>query len=236
MKTFITDEALRDAAKQVRESMLSSLPEEPKEHAFSEEFLETIEELRQSERKRASRASRAALFRRCVAAMLSIVVSLSLFFGLNTEARAAALRWVKQTTWGQTMFSFLGEAEEALPEFEVMWVPEGVELVNEIVEPDCVMRLYSNPDDDSQSFAIQCALMDSDSPLIISHNKSEYLIHSTIVNTHYAELYIAQDSSVSNGLVWFDDGTGVSFTIISDMKPDVILHIAENIKLDISTK
>lgn len=233
MKTIITDEALRNAAKQVRESMLASLPEEPTEHTFSEEFLTSIEKLRQSEQKRASRIT---LFRRSIAALLSVVVGLSLFFGLNTEARAAALRWAKQTAWGRTVFSFFGEAEEALPEFEVMWVPEGVELVNEIVEPDCVMRLYSDPDDDSQSFAIQCALMDSDSPLIISHNKSEYLIHSTIVNTHYAELYIAQDSSVSNGLVWFDDDTGVSFTIISDMKPDVILHIAENIKLDISTK
>lgn len=233
MKTIITDEALRNAAKQVRESMLASLPEEPTEHTFSEEFLTSIEKLRQSEQKRASRIT---LFRRSIAALLSVVVGLSLFFGLNTEARAAALRWAKQTTWGRTVFSFFGEAEKALPEFEVMWVPEGVELVNEIVEPDCVMRLYSDPDDDSQSFAIQCALMDSDSPLIISHNKSEYLIHSTIVNTHYAKLYIAQDSSVSNGLVWFDDDTGVSFTIISDMKPDVILHIAENIKLDISTK
>ena len=176
------------------------------------------------------------VLRRCIAALLSVVVGLSLFFGLNTEARAAALQWAKKTAWGRTVFSFFGDAEKALPEFVVTWLPEGVELVNEIVEPDCVMQLYSDPDDDSQSFAIQCALMDADSPLIISHNKSEYLIHSTTVNTHYAELYIAQDPSVSNGLVWFDDNIGISFTIISDMDSTVILHIAENIKLDISTK
>ena len=233
-KTELTDEALRNAARLVRASMLSSLREEDMPtHEFSEDFRESLlEEVRRNERKPARTQ---LILRRSIAALLSVVVGLSLFFGLNTEARAAALQWAKKTTWGWTVFSFFGDAERALPEFEVMWLPEGVELVNEIVEPDCVMRLYSNLDD-SQRFAMQCALMDSDSPLIIGHNKSEYLIHSTTVNTHYAELYIAQDSSVSNGLVWFDDNIGVVFTIISDMDPTVILHIAENIKLDISTK
>lgn len=235
VKTELTDEALGNAARLVRESMLSSLREEEMPaHEFSEDFRESLlEEVRRNEQERARKR---LVLRRCIAALLSVVVGLSLFFGLNTEARAAALQWAKKTTWGRTVFSFFGDAEKALPEFVVMWLPEGVELVNEIVEPDCVMQLYSDPDDDSQSFAIQCALMDSDSPLIISHNKSEYLIHSTTVNTHYAELYIAQDPSVSNGLVWFDDNIGISFTIISDMDSTVILHIAENIKLDISTK
>ena len=57
--------------------------------------------------------------------MLSIVVGFSLFFCLNTEARAAALRWAKKTAWGRTVFSFFGEAEEAWPEFEVIEITLG---------------------------------------------------------------------------------------------------------------
>lgn len=124
VKTELTDEALRNAAGLVRESMLSSLGEEEMPtHEFSEDFRESLlEEVRRNEQERARKR---LVFRRCIAALLSAVVGLSLFFGLNTEARAATLQWAKKTTWGRTVFSFFGDAEKALPEFKVTWLPEG---------------------------------------------------------------------------------------------------------------
>ena len=90
VKTELTDEALGNAARLVRESMLSSLREEEmSDHEFSEDFRESLlEEVRRNEQERARKR---LVLRRCIAALLSVVVGLSLFFGLNTEARAAAL-------------------------------------------------------------------------------------------------------------------------------------------------
>ena len=83
VKTELTDEALRNAAGLVRESMLSSLSEEEiPTHEFSEDFRESLlEEVRRNEQERARKR---LVLRRCIAALLSAVVGLSLFFGLNT--------------------------------------------------------------------------------------------------------------------------------------------------------
>lgn len=234
MKTGITDHALREAARQVRTSMLNSLQAEaPPQHPFSQEFLSSMDVLLQKEEKRRHHA---AAFRRCIAALLSIAIGLSLFLGLNPEAQAAAIRWAKKTALGQTVFSFFEDTEPALPEYRLMWLPEGMELVNEISASDCNLLYYADPNNSSRSFTIQCALMDSDAALIISHDKSQYNIQPILINNHSGELYSSTDSSSSNGLVWFDDTAGVSFTIISYLDTDVILHIAEGIELVVSTK
>ena len=137
VKTELTDEALGNAARLVRASMLSSLREEEMPtHEFSEDFRESLlEEVRRNEQERTRKR---LVLRRCIAALLSAVVGLSLFFGLNTEARAAALQWAKKTTWGRTVFSFFGDAEKALPEFEVTWLPEG----NFMFRPFLIVRYH----------------------------------------------------------------------------------------------
>lgn len=235
IKTELTDEALRNAARSVRASMLSSLKEEDMPtHEFSEDFRESLlEEVRRNERKRGRKR---LVLRRCIVALLSVVVGLSLFFGLNTEARAAALQWAKKTTWGRTVFSFFGDAEKALPGFEVMWLPEGVELVREENTSDTCSRLYNNPNDTSYGFVMQCGIMRTESDLFIFHNAAEYEITSVTVNGKSGVFYISPNTQASHGLVWFDEKAGVYFTIISYLDPTVILHIAESIKLVNSTK
>ena len=80
IKTELTDEALRNAARSVRASMLSSLKEEDMPtHEFSEDFRESLlEEVRRNERKPARTQ---LVLRRCIAALLSVVVGLSLAGG-----------------------------------------------------------------------------------------------------------------------------------------------------------
>lgn len=80
VKTELTDEALGNAARLVRESMLSSLREEEMPaHEFSEDFRESLlEEVRRNEQ---NRATKRLVLRRCIAALLSVVVGLSLAGG-----------------------------------------------------------------------------------------------------------------------------------------------------------
>ena len=107
VKTELTDEALGNAARLVRESMLSSLREEEMPaHEFSEDFRESLlEEVRRNERKPVRTQ---LVLRRCIAALLSVAVGLSLFFGLNTEARAAALQGRRKPPGDGRCFHSLG--------------------------------------------------------------------------------------------------------------------------------
>ena len=213
VKTELTDEVLGNAARLVRESMLSSLREgEMPAHEFSEDFRESLlEEVRRNEQERARKR---LVLRRCI----------------------AALQWAKKTTWGRTVFSFFGDAEKALPEFEVTWLPEGVELVQETSTSETRTKVYYNTNDTSNGFVLECGIMDPDSEFFVIHDDADYEISPVQVNTSYGTFYISQSKNASHGLVWFHEKAGVYFSIISYLDPAVILHIAESVKLVNSTK
>lgn len=119
-----TDEALRNAATLVRKSMLSSLNEEkvPK-HEFPDGFLKSIqEEARQSEKKHRHDGE---LLRRCIAAALSVVVGLTLFFAINTEARAAAVEWIKKHLADRLYSHFCKKTHMSLWIFSCCGFPTG---------------------------------------------------------------------------------------------------------------
>lgn len=230
-----TDEALRNAAILVRESMLSSLNEEKvPEHEFPDDFLKSVrEEARQSEKKHRHDGE---LLRRCIAAVLSVVVGVTLFFAINTEARAAAAEWIKKVFGGQTLFSFLQEDTHVPLDFQLLWLPDGVEMVDETQTELTHSQLYQDAQDSKNGFVIRCGSMDSQGDLMIVHGDASYDIRTVEVNGLPGELYISNDTSISNVLVWFDEPNRIVFTIDSTLTPNVILHIAENVKLDKSPK
>lgn len=230
-----TDEALRNAAILVRESMLSSLNEEKvPEHEFPDDFLKSIrEEARQSEKKHRYDGE---LLRRCIAAVLSAIVGVTLFFAINTEARAAAAEWIKKVFGGQTIFLFLQEDTHVPLDFQLLWLPDGVEMVDETQTELTHSQLYQDAQDPKNGFVIQCGSMDSQGDLTIIHDDANYDIRTVEVNGLPGELYISNDTNISNVLIWFDEPNRIVFTIDSTLAPNVILHIAENVELDKSPK
>ena len=92
MSMYLTDEMLARAAKSVGETMLASLPDpEDCRHAFSPEFERSMERLIQ-------KAKRKTRIRRCLqsiaVAALAVVIGLSAWLAVDTEARAAMVEWV----------------------------------------------------------------------------------------------------------------------------------------------
>ena len=230
-----TDEALRNAAILVRKSMLSSLNEEKvPEHEFPDDFLKSVrEEARQSEKKHRHDGE---LLRRCIAAVLSVVVGVTLFFAIDTEARAAAAEWIKKVFGGQTLFSFLQEDTYVSMDFQLLWLPDGVEMVDETQTELTHSQLYQDAQDSKNGFVIRCGSMDSQGDLMIVHGDASYDIRTVEVNGLPGELYISNDTDISNVLIWFDESNRIVFTIDSTLAPNVILHIAENVKLYKSPK
>lgn len=233
-KIEVTDANLSIAAAQVRESMLSSLDsEEIAQNDFSARFLASIAELRMREKKMRIRRR---IIRQCVAAIVSVAVGLPLFFAINTEARAAAISWIKETFPGQTAFYFLRDTDRTPPDYQLTWLPDGIEFVREAHTSLTRSRLYQDPEDAARGFTIQCGRMDSSSPLFIGHSGSECEIAPILINDMPGELYRSMSADISHCLVWFDDANGVVYGIVSYLDPDVIMHIAEGVKLVKPTK
>lgn len=228
-KNKLTEDALQSAAKMVRESMLTSLEqEEIVNHVFSNEFLAAIEKAREIEKMHLQQRR---MYHRCVAAILSLVVGISLFFTINTQARAAAITWIKKVFPGQTVFSFLQDTDEATLDFQLTWLPDGMKLTADTWTKAAHSQLYQNPDRANEGFIIQCGRMVSQNDLTLIHSDAKYDIQSVEINGMPGELYVSDDSAVSNVLVWIDDSNKIVITIDSSLNPDVILHIAENVKL-----
>lgn len=230
MKTDITDEALRNAAMLMREAMLSSLDAETTvEHDFSTNFLESI--LSESKKCRDDVSSLKSLTHCCIVAMISIAIGVSLFFTINTAARAATVEWVKKVFNGQTIFSFSQGCAEVPLDFQLLWLPDGMVMVEEAQTEVSHLQLYQNEQCKEDGFVVQCGYMDMQSDLTLMLGDVNYDIRTTKVNGMPGELYISSDANISNALIWFDESNRIVFTIDSTLNADVILHIAENIKL-----
>ena len=130
MSMYLTDEMLARAAKSVGETMLASLPDpEDCRHAFSPEFERSMERLIQ-------KAKRKTRIRRCLqsiaVAALAVVIGLSAWLAVDTEARAAMVEWVRTVYEDSIVYEFFHPgAVEDDSSYRLGWVPDGYALLQE---------------------------------------------------------------------------------------------------------
>lgn len=230
MKSPISDKQIRNAAIIVRQSMLSALEnEEIIPHDFSENFQNSIQKLRKQEETH-------HILRHCIAAVMALVLGMTIFFSLNTEAHMAAIAWVKKVFPHQVAYWFTGEVSQALPEYTLTWIPDDMDCVYDEAFENGRSMIYTNPNDPHQGFTLSYGPMQEGSATFIFINDAEHSILPTTVNGMNGELYLSQSPDAAHCLIWFDETQKVTFDITSYLDSDVILHIAESVKLVDSTK
>lgn len=101
---FFSEDALREAAAKVRDAKLSTIPKELPPHEFSQEFEKEMHILLKKEKRKQSfaRAMRCAM-----AAVFALVIGVSVFLGINAEARAAVWSWTKEILKNDSIFMVL---------------------------------------------------------------------------------------------------------------------------------
>lgn len=234
-KRFITDEELVIATTMVSEAMLRALPE-PEECTghFTPQFEKNIEKLKKAAARKVSwkRFARSA-----VAAILVVLIGFSMLCAFNTEVRATVIGWFKKTFENYTTYWFNDNVEDdVIPEYDITWIPEGYELVFDETLPDTIMKLYQNPQNELEGFTFACFKPQVDSPVTAETLGAQYIVEQVHINGNAGDLYISLDPNESHGLIWSDNSNQVAFTITSFLPPEVILHIAESVKLVNSTK
>ena len=225
-----SEDALRQAAALVRQSMLDSMPAPSQcTHEFSPEFQGKMEQLVSGERRRKS--VQKALWR---VAMFFLVVSAGVWLTVEAEAREAFFSWVRDAYTGAQVYRFGGEpAAEELPTYRLSWVPEGYEEVDVRNDGETFYAFYQNGDDVLHSFEFRYFFTQRGRYIGMLTEETEHT--SLTVNGMQADLYQAVDPDAVSNLILIDEDAGIVFQIEGVLDRSILLRIAESIVLTDST-
>lgn len=227
----ISNQALVEAAASVRMAMLSSLPEpEACGCTFSSEFEKKIEAMR---RRAECRNRRKQITHRVAAAIVAVFVGFSLLCALNAEVRAAIRGWIKEVIGDSSYYWFQGEKAEELPYYELTYVPEGYDLVQESrIETYTHDRVYRREGNIRGDFVFGYSLAHEDAQLIVNFNDIPHEVREVQIHGCRGELHISSDlSQEASGLMWVDEEKGVCFVIQAFFEPEEIIKIAESVQI-----
>lgn len=227
-----SDEELKTAVKLVGESMVDSLPDEiDPPHVFSDTFREKMNKLIAKERARRPWRS----FLRSAAAVFAVVSIMTVvWFSTDADAWASFRRWTRKVIGRDTVvYQYSGPTSAAgLPAYELTWLPDGYTFAFEMDEiPGMSKRIaYKNGEQDNLYFIYGFMSDGQETTVTITGEDEDSTIYESVtVAGMPGELYYA-DGGGSNVLQWFDDETGISFGLQTNLGKEVMLQIAENIK------
>lgn len=224
-----SDRELTLAASIVRHSMLSALPEPKDCHGeFSSTFEEKMLLLQQREEKYKARRQSV---KRVLAAIFALFIGISLLLATNTKVRASVVAWIKETFERFTSYYFEEPQNDTLPEYKLTWIPEGYNMVFEDKVSHAHTMVFQRGENPKDSFTLDYCFVQSESSLSVHTFDDHYDVKTVSINECSGELYLSHDASKSHGLIWYDEETGVVFTITAFLQPEDILHIAEGLKL-----
>ena len=221
MNSFtFTDAELKAAAAQVREAMLSSLPDPEKcTHEFSDTFKAKMKPLfARAERKQRGRG----VIRSIAAIFILLFISMTIWLSVDAEAREAVLNWVRHVYEDRVVYIFDTVAQSGeLPEYEVTWIPEGFETIVVYEEEKLAGAVYYN-ETNGYYIGTQYHYI-SDATLEEVLLEGEVQAEKVNVNGMEGDYYY---DSETNLLVWMDNNSSMVFIIDSQLEKEEIMHIA----------
>lgn len=218
---MITDKMIADAAAELNDAMLRSLPE-PSEcvHVFSRTFERKMKRI-------SSRANHPVLYRvlkNVACFVLVIILGLASLVAISPTVRAAVIGWVKEQYDTFTSYFFQGNTvENNTADYELSEIPEGYTLLDRIDIPGSTSIIYVN--ENSQLLQINYAAAPDCDSLTVVHDSH---IHSTaMIGNIVANLYASTDPSQSTDLVW--EYNNYLFSISGFLSEDELISLAEDI-------
>lgn len=227
---LFTEQELSTAAGLVRQSMLNALPEpEACSHEFSAQFHEKMDRLLTRDR---ALTAMATVRRWTAAIILMILFGAATVLAVDTEARASFFDWVRKLYENSLVYEFFGAApDEGLPSYELGWVPEGYEMVDEYRDDIGHSIVYQKENDETAVFVLDYHLRQEGEIYEVLFDKGKYQTSQVIVNGQSGDLYLSLDNTETNQLVWIDDERGIIFSLNGFLNQQDIMHIADGLFL-----
>lgn len=226
----MTEERLREAARQAGQAIIDSLPApEDCTHTFSLKHQKKMKHLL----RRAKRPSiRPALRVACM--LLVCLLGCGTFFQVNAEAKEIFLGWVSRLEKGVHHYFFSGDSvtKDDFIRYSLNSLPDGYQLydMNDSNEHGTV-TVYVNEEGQFLRFGyLRKNAEESTANLFFITEKAEG--KSVLVHGKDADLYMDETGNSSNLIVWTDTDTDFLLYISAYLKEADLIHLAEEVQHD----
>lgn len=222
---MISDERLREAARQAEENLLASLPKpEECEVTFSPEYKRKMKKLA----RRTDHPVRYWVQKAVACILLTIFIGGGSVLAFSTEARAAFVGWVREIYEDYFVYYFTGETRNNSENCAFMpsWLPDGYteSFVSELSGQ--TIMVFENEDKAQLTFGYSKNL--GYWKLYVDIENSE--VQQIEISGHVADMYSSNSNGGTKHLIWIDENTDCAFFISANLSEDIIIQIAENIK------
>jgi hypothetical protein len=127
--------------------MLEQLPEASEcRHTFSDEFEQKMREL--MVRKDHHHSAWHKFAQRAAAVILTVLLGLGAWLAVDQDTRAAVVRWAREVYESSIVYRFFGDTPtEGNFFYELTWVPEGYEIIDQVGDDSTQTVVYQNESD-----------------------------------------------------------------------------------------
>lgn len=178
---------------------------------------------------RRSRPALSPVMRQVAMFALVTVLGLAATIVSVPSARASVVRWVEKWVENTIEFRYSGEQDNSvLPEYGITALPEGyVETHRELLGPSMMVVDYE--DEKGGVILFDYSRMQQGSMTFFETEGSEVL--DIMVNQKPGKYFQTLTPGNNNTIYWIDNSANISFVIDAPLDFDVMLHMAENVKL-----
>lgn len=218
-----TDDDLRQATPIVRQRLLASLPA-PEEcrYDISPALKEKINQIIIKDRRRSAMRK---LRKQVAMIALCILLGISSWLAIDTEARATFFQWVREVYEDSVIYHFFGEREpKEIQKHGITSLPQGYEETMRFEESFIHIVYYESADD---MIILTYQIVDESTELAFINSE---LHHETVSLANCsADFYTPSDPSQTNELVWVDEGSLLSFCISSYLDQEIMIDLANSV-------
>lgn len=221
---MITDEMIAEAAAELNQALVDSLPD-PHEckHQFSKKFERKMKKLIH----RVNHPIRHMVLNRVASILLVILLGFTMVMSFSPTARAAVIGWIKQAY--ESFYSYYFETDvetESNYRYQIDPLPEGYAEFFASEDEGISTYAYLNENNEMLVFTYSTDPNQS----IFNLKKEEYFIEETSILGNQADLYLSEDPNMANGIVWHDEENGVVFFISGMETGEELIKLAKSIK------
>lgn len=218
-----TDDDLRQATPIVRQRMLASLPApEDCHYDISPALKEKINQIIIKDRRRSAMRK---LRKQVAMIALCILLGISSWLAIDTEARAAFFQWVREVYEDSIVYHFFGERKpEEIHKYGITALPQGYEETLRFEESFMHTVFYESADD---MIVLTYQIVDESTQKVFLED--EMTRETVKLEKYTADYYVPRDSSKTTELLWIDEDSLLCFCISSYLNQYTAIELANSV-------
>ncbi len=221
---MITDIMLFDACHKVTLAIADSTPDVPEEpHAFSADFERKLKRMiQQVEHPVRHRVAQIA-----ASFLLVVFLGFGVTMAVSPTARAAVVGWVKETVDEFVSYYYANDvaSQKGNPRYYIAALPNDYSETQLVEKEGYLTAVYT--DSSGKNIIFTYATPAKVDQLSVALNTNTMI--DAFVSGHPATLYLTDDLTEGNTIVWSDDDTETIFYITAPLGANSLVALAESV-------